>query len=158
MDGLTAAASIRLTSAMAAVSWMAVAASRVSAAMRLVPVRGRVSASELHRVAELADRLAERTLDALERRELSTEQFRDSPDLALVLSVADLLQKAPSRSPNREAQSDPPTGGRYGDFCADTWRGFLHPVDGAAGREVSAMATYWRLRAEVEDASPEWPR
>jgi hypothetical protein len=34
-----------------------------------------MSTSKLDRVAHLADRLAERTLDALERGELSTEEF-----------------------------------------------------------------------------------
>ena len=58
-----------------------------------------MSTSKLDRVAHLADRLAERTLDALERGELSTEEFRDSPDLALILGAANLLQKARAEFP-----------------------------------------------------------
>jgi hypothetical protein len=58
-----------------------------------------MSTSELDRVAELADRLADRTLDALERGELTTEQFRDSPDLALILDAANLLQSAGAEFP-----------------------------------------------------------
>jgi hypothetical protein len=58
-----------------------------------------MSTSELDRVAELADRLADRTLDALERGELTTEQFRDSPDLALILAAANLLQSAGAEFP-----------------------------------------------------------
>jgi hypothetical protein len=58
-----------------------------------------MSTSELDRVAGLADRLAERTLDALERGELTTEQFRDSPDLALILNAANLLQSAGAKFP-----------------------------------------------------------
>jgi hypothetical protein len=49
-----------------------------------------MSTSELDRVAGLADRLAEH---------LTTEQFRDSPDLALILDAANLLQKAGAEFP-----------------------------------------------------------
>ena len=51
------------------------------------------------RAARLADHFAERTLDALERGELTTEQFRDSPDLALILGAANLLVKARAEFP-----------------------------------------------------------
>jgi hypothetical protein len=50
--------------------------------------------TELRRVAELADRLADRTLVAFEQGTLSTEEFRASPDVALVLDAARLLHAA----------------------------------------------------------------
>jgi hypothetical protein len=40
--------------------------------------------TDLNRVAELANRLAERTLEALEHGRLTTEEFRESPDVALI--------------------------------------------------------------------------
>src|SRR5829696_3229219 len=55
--------------------------------------------TELSRVAELADRLAERTLVAFEQGTLSTEEFRASPDLALVLDAARLLHAAGAEFP-----------------------------------------------------------
>jgi hypothetical protein len=53
-----------------------------------------MSTSELDRVAELADKLADRALGALERGELTTEEFRNSPDLALILKAAQLVRSA----------------------------------------------------------------
>jgi hypothetical protein len=50
-----------------------------------------MSTSELDRVAELAGRLAERTLADLEGGGLTTEEFRESADLALILNAAKLL-------------------------------------------------------------------
>jgi hypothetical protein len=50
--------------------------------------------TELSRVAELADRLANRILVAFEQGALSTEEFRASPDVALVIDAARLLQAA----------------------------------------------------------------
>jgi hypothetical protein len=48
--------------------------------------------TELDRISELADRLADRALGAIERGELTPEQFRNSPDVALILQAAQLLQ------------------------------------------------------------------
>ena len=53
-----------------------------------------MSTSELNRVAELANRLAERALGALERGELATDEFRNSTDVALLLQAAQLLLSA----------------------------------------------------------------
>ena len=44
--------------------------------------------TDLNRVAELANRLAERTLEALEHGRLTTEEFRESPDVALIFEAA----------------------------------------------------------------------
>jgi hypothetical protein len=55
--------------------------------------------TELSRVVELANRLANRTLVAFEQGTLSTEEFRASPDLALVLDAARLLQAAGAEFP-----------------------------------------------------------
>jgi hypothetical protein len=55
--------------------------------------------TELSRVAELADRLADRTLVAFEQGALSTEEFRASPDVALVLDSARLLHAAGAEFP-----------------------------------------------------------
>ena len=48
-------------------------------------------ATEITRVSELANRLAARTLAAFGRGEMAAEDFRESPDVALVLKVAKLL-------------------------------------------------------------------
>jgi hypothetical protein len=55
--------------------------------------------TELSRVAELADRLANRILVAFEQGALSTEEFRASPDVALVLDAARLLHAAGAEFP-----------------------------------------------------------
>jgi len=54
---------------------------------------------ELNFVAELANRLAERTLEALEHGRLTTDEFRESPDVALILRAAELLQAAGAEFP-----------------------------------------------------------
>ena len=54
---------------------------------------------DLNRVAELANRLAERTLEALEHGRLTTEEFRESPDVALIFEAAKLLQAAGAEFP-----------------------------------------------------------
>ena len=54
-----------------------------------------MSRSELERISELAERLvADRALGALERGELTTDEFRNSPDVALLLQAAQLLSSA----------------------------------------------------------------
>ena len=45
----------------------------------------------LNRVVGLADKLAERTLSAIENDELTTEEVRNSPDVALILQVAQMV-------------------------------------------------------------------
>jgi hypothetical protein len=67
--------------------------------------------SDLNLVAELANSLAERTLEALEHGRLTTEEFRENPDVALILDAARLLQAAGAEFPPaiREAR---PKGGR----------------------------------------------
>jgi hypothetical protein len=54
---------------------------------------------DLNVIAELANRLAERTLEALEHGRLTTEEFRESPDVALILDAAKLLQAAGAEFP-----------------------------------------------------------
>ena len=56
--------------------------------------------TELGRVAELADRLANRILVAFEQGARSTEEFRASPDVALVIDAARLLQAAGAEFPD----------------------------------------------------------
>jgi hypothetical protein len=67
--------------------------------------RSPVNNRELERISNLADRLADRaldalergeltTLDALERGELTTDEFRNNPDVALLLQAAQLLLSA----------------------------------------------------------------
>jgi hypothetical protein len=58
-----------------------------------------MTSPELNLVAELANRLAERTLEALEHGRLTTEEFRESPDVALILNAATLLQAAGAEFP-----------------------------------------------------------
>jgi hypothetical protein len=68
----------------------------------LIEVRNDLSAmstSELDRVAELADRLAERALGALERGELTIKEFQNSPDVALLLHAAELVLSAGGEFP-----------------------------------------------------------
>jgi hypothetical protein len=55
--------------------------------------------TELSRVAELSDRLADRILVAFEQGALTTEEFRASPDVALVIDAAKLLQAAGAEFP-----------------------------------------------------------
>ena len=55
--------------------------------------------AQASRVAELADRLANRILVAFEQGALSTEEFRASPDVALVIDAARLLQAAGAEFP-----------------------------------------------------------
>jgi hypothetical protein len=55
--------------------------------------------TELSRVAELADGLADRLLVALEQGTISKEELRASPDLALVVDAAKLLQAAGAEFP-----------------------------------------------------------
>jgi hypothetical protein len=58
-----------------------------------------MTSPDLNRVAELANSLAERTLEALEHGGLTTEEFRESPDVALILEAAKLLQAAGAEFP-----------------------------------------------------------
>jgi hypothetical protein len=60
----------------------------------LRPLMNRVwpdEAPSLNRVVGLADKLAERTLSAIENDELTTEEVRNSPDVALILQVAQMV-------------------------------------------------------------------
>jgi hypothetical protein len=49
-------------------------------------------APSLDHVVELADQLAERTLTAIENGELTNEEVWNSPDVALILEVAQLVR------------------------------------------------------------------
>src|SRR5688572_27367577 len=55
--------------------------------------------TELSRVAELADRLADRLFVAFEQGTISKEELRGSPDLPLVLDAAKLLDAAGAEFP-----------------------------------------------------------
>jgi hypothetical protein len=59
-----------------------------------------MTSPELDLVAELASSLAERRLEALEHGRLTTEEFRESPDVALILDAATLLQAAGAQFPS----------------------------------------------------------
>jgi hypothetical protein len=48
-------------------------------------------ALSLNRVVGLADKLAERTLSAIDNDDLTMEEVRNSPDLALILQVAQMV-------------------------------------------------------------------
>ena len=48
-------------------------------------------ALSLDRVVGLADKLAERILSAIDNDELTTEEVRNSPDVALILQVAQMV-------------------------------------------------------------------
>jgi hypothetical protein len=58
-----------------------------------------MTSPDIKLVAELANSLAERTLAALEHGRLTTEEFRESSDVALVLNAATLLQAAGAEFP-----------------------------------------------------------
>ena len=53
-----------------------------------------VSMSELERVADLADRLASRVLESVERGTLSADELRENPDVTLITNAARLLREA----------------------------------------------------------------
>jgi hypothetical protein len=57
-----------------------------------------MTSPDLNLVAELANRLAERTLEALEHGPVTTEEFRESP-VAPILEAAKLLQAAGAEFP-----------------------------------------------------------
>ena len=50
-------------------------------------------APDIHHVAELADQLAARLLSAIKRGELTIEEFRNRPEVALILRTATMLQE-----------------------------------------------------------------
>ena len=56
-------------------------------------------ALSLNRVVGLADKLAERTLSAIDNDELTTEEVRNSPDVALILQVAQMVLDAGTEFP-----------------------------------------------------------
>jgi hypothetical protein len=56
-------------------------------------------APSLDHVVELADQLAERTLTAIENGELTTEEVWNSPDVALILEVAQLVRDSGTEFP-----------------------------------------------------------
>ena len=58
-----------------------------------------VSMSELERVADLADRLASRVLESVERGTLSADELRENPDVTLITNAARLLQEAGAEFP-----------------------------------------------------------
>jgi hypothetical protein len=56
-------------------------------------------APDVNRVSELADQLAARILAAIESGELTREEFRNSPEVALILRTATILQDAGVKFP-----------------------------------------------------------
>jgi hypothetical protein len=58
-----------------------------------------LEAPDRNRVSELADRLAARILAAMENGELTTEQIRNSPEVALILKTATMLRDAQVKFP-----------------------------------------------------------
>jgi hypothetical protein len=68
--------------------------------LRTLINRGRpAEAPSLDHVVELADQLAERTLTAIENGELTTEEVWNSPDVALILEVAQLVRDSGTEFP-----------------------------------------------------------
>jgi hypothetical protein len=61
--------------------------------------------SELKRVADLADRLASRILDSVERG--SADELRENPDVTLITNAARLLQEAGAEFPRKSADLRP---------------------------------------------------
>ena len=66
-----------------------------------------VSMSELERVADLADRLASRVLESVERGTLSADELRENPDVTLITNAARLLQEAGAEFPRKSADLRP---------------------------------------------------
>src|SRR5829696_4197605 len=58
---------------------------------------------DLNRVAKLANRLAERTLEAPEHGRLTTEEFRERPDVALIFEAGAEFPGGIVRLPKRRA-------------------------------------------------------
>ena len=71
----------------------------VTEGMNLVSQRAVGEAPDLNRVAELADQLAARILVEIESGELTTEEFRNSPEVDLILRTATILQDAEVKFP-----------------------------------------------------------
>ena len=78
---------------------MAVSFAHLARLLRLRRDRAVAEEPDLNRVAELADRLAARILDAIENGQLTTEEFRKSPDVRLILKAATMLQDAQVQFP-----------------------------------------------------------
>jgi len=55
--------------------------------------------SEIERIADLADRLASRILESVERGTLSANELRENPDVTLITNAARLLQEAGAEFP-----------------------------------------------------------
>jgi hypothetical protein len=49
---------------------------------------------DLNRLGELAERVADHILTAAEAGEFSTEDFQDSPEIALIGEIAEMLARA----------------------------------------------------------------
>src|SRR3954452_18555936 len=62
--------------------------------MNLTSHRAVAEAADLNRVSDLADQLAARVLAAIESGELTTEEFRNSPEVDLILRTATILHEA----------------------------------------------------------------
>src|SRR5829696_3823649 len=67
---------------------------RLARLMKLTSHRAGAEAPDVNRVAELADQLAARILGAIDSGELTTEEFRNSREVALILRTATILQDA----------------------------------------------------------------
>jgi hypothetical protein len=78
---------------------MAMSFVRLGRLMNLTSHRAVAEAPDLNRVAELADQLAARILAAIESGELTTEEFRNSPEVDLILRTATILQDAGVKFP-----------------------------------------------------------
>ena len=79
---------------------MALDLRRLARLLRLTSDGAVTEAPDLNRVAELADQLAARILAAIENGQLTTEEFRNSPEVALILKTATMLQDAHLQFPS----------------------------------------------------------
>jgi hypothetical protein len=72
---------------------------RLARLLRLTSDEAVTEAPDLNRVAELADQLAARILRAIENGQLTTEEIRNSPEVALIIKTAAMLQDAEVQFP-----------------------------------------------------------
>ncbi len=119
--------------------------------------------TELSRVAELADRLADRTLVAFEQGTLSTDELRASPDVALVLDAARLLHAAGADFPAgvvrlahkaaEQAQAHAEKGPPEPVFAGRRLRGALGVLAARLGTASFGALRPWSWRREVQPST-----
>jgi hypothetical protein len=84
---------------MAGAAVVAMSFARLARLMKSTSHSAVAEAPDVNRVSELADQLAARILAAIESGELTREEFRNSPEVALILRTATILQDAGVKFP-----------------------------------------------------------